>query len=231
MDLVGRYLALREPLHNLKVFYFTYSLESFRLYQIYSTIIRFDIETTIIFYLIRINLLNLSMETVFQEITSFIFLSLFYLTILLAPISLYFGVRKEIKIVQIGYLLFSLLLPMLIIFLLIVMWTADSILHPSIQEKQETKIIITFLCAFFMIVRLLLIVLGILLIFNFGLGLKEKIYTKDGIFHDYWKEKLSYPNLIKGRAESMSENVQYYIEEGSLVDPEQPITYKEEEEY
>jgi hypothetical protein len=169
------------------------------------------------------------METVFQEITSFIFLSLFYTTILLAPVSLYFGVRKEIKIVQIGYLLFSFLLPMVIIFLLIVMWSADSILHPSIQEKLETKIIVTFLCVFFFIVRFLLLVLGLLLTFNFGLGLKEKIYTKDGIFNDYWKEKSSYPNLIKSRI-SMSENVQYYVEEGSLVDPEQPIPYKEEEE-
>ena len=181
------------------------------MYQVYSTLIRFDIEAVIILDMIRHNLFNLAVGGWIGIYMSNGFFLIYGLTIVLAPVSIYFGVRKEIKIIQILYLIFSLILPIFVITLLIIFWRTEGILSPLIFEWEIplTKINITLLSIAFIIIRLTMIFFGILLMFNYGMGLKEKIYSKDGLFHDYWREYSSNANFFRTSSNEIDDSHYY----------------------
>ena len=65
----------------------------------------------------------------------------------------------------------------------------DPLLHPSYEDKTEAKIIITLFCLVFLLIRFSMIAIGIWVVRNFGYGLKDKVYGKDGIFGDYWRDE------------------------------------------
>jgi hypothetical protein len=102
--LSGKFLKLLERLHNLKVFFFNGKLEeSFRIYQIYTTIMRIDLESALTLVLIKIFILDMS--ELQNQITTVLTSVECIFTIVLAPISIYFGVRRELKIIQIPYII------------------------------------------------------------------------------------------------------------------------------
>ena len=107
----------------------------------------------------------------------------------MAPISIYIGVRREIRTVQIIFLIYSTIPMLYVIYSCLTMWILDPGFRPQITEIMETKIIITIFCIVFVILRMTMIISGIVMIFHFGTGLKEKVYGKDGIFYQYWRPK------------------------------------------
>eukprot|EP01080_Neovahlkampfia_damariscottae_P012119 gene12119-5610_t len=209
--------------------------KAFRMYQVYSTLIRFDLETTFILDLIRQNLFNSEIAGSYQHWTSAVFYTLYILSIASAPLTIYYGVRRENKKIQIPYLIFSTLLPLFVFAFLISIWVDDRVLSPQILnwERLETKIVITLLCLAFLLIRTIVIFFGILVMFNFGIGMKEKIYSKDGIFHDYWRSSRSSANFLTTSFTEVDNSYYYEDDEDEKnenpFDSEEAIRFKEDD--
>jgi hypothetical protein len=127
----------------------------------------------------------------------------FLVSIVLAPISIYLGVRREIVIIHVFYLLFSSILLFYIAYNVVILWALDPGFRFEIYEIRETQIVITVICLVFMVVRVSLIISGIMMMCHFRTGLKDKVYGKDGFFYKYWRPLLS---LDSGRGYFFTQN-------------------------
>jgi uncharacterized membrane protein len=115
----------------------------------------------------------------------------FLMSIVMAPVSIYLGVRREIAFIQLFYLLFSSFLLFYIAYNVVILWILDPGFRFEIYEIRETQIIVSIICLVFMLVRVSLIISGIMMMFHFRSGLKDKVYGKDGFFYKYWRPLLS----------------------------------------
>eukprot|EP01080_Neovahlkampfia_damariscottae_P004824 gene4824-8410_t len=157
-----------------------------RVYQIYTTIMRLDLESALVLVLIKLFMLDLG--EIQNQITTVLTSIELVLTVILAPISIYFGVRRELKIIQIPYMLWNFVLPIHAVYQIVVIWAiGDPLINPYYEDPLEAKILITLFCLVFLVIRLSMIFIGIWVVRNFGYGLKDKVYGKDGIFGDYWR--------------------------------------------
>ncbi|KAF0972928.1 hypothetical protein FDP41_008780 [Naegleria fowleri] len=95
-----------------------------------------------------------------------------------APLVVYFGIRQEHKLFCILFLLISLLMPSFLIYKIIVLWlpgTHDIVTEwgGSSMSQLEIKIGLSLLAAFAFLVRIILMAMTCACMFNFGKGLKE----------------------------------------------------------
>jgi hypothetical protein len=88
----------------------------------------------------------------------------------------------------------NFVLPIHAIYQIIAVWAVGGIktaelINPFFEDKIEAKIIITIFCLAFLIIRFSMIIVGIWVVRQFGYGLKDKVYGKDGVFGDYWRSE------------------------------------------
>ncbi|EFC46069.1 predicted protein [Naegleria gruberi] len=150
----------------------------YRFYCIYKSMIQVDIMCLTALYIMALFWLK------FDWIPwSHLGLSFGYVfSILLIPISIYLGLKKEWYIVQIFVILFDLVLPIYLIYKLIEAWIKkDEIINEdSVLEKLDIMVIMTIITTFAVIVRILVIIFAIICTVNFRKGLK-RIFERDFI--------------------------------------------------
>ncbi|KAG2378649.1 hypothetical protein C9374_008288 [Naegleria lovaniensis] len=94
------------------------------------------------------------------------------------PLIVYFGIRQEHKLLCIIFLLISLLIPSFLLYKVIILWLPGT--HEIVTEwggssmsQLEIKIGLSLLAAFAFLVRIILMAMTCVCMFNFGKGLKE----------------------------------------------------------
>eukprot|EP01080_Neovahlkampfia_damariscottae_P005698 gene5698-9518_t len=155
-------------------------------------LIRLDYEALITLFLIRTFLFKTNFINRFSFSPYPLVVLIMVISLIMAHISIYVGVRRENKYVQILFLLFSVLTLVFVIYHLISLWIVDAglILKIDASELIETKVVVSIILAVFILIRISLLISGTIMIFHFGSGLKEKVYGKDGVFYHYWRDKL-----------------------------------------
>eukprot|EP01080_Neovahlkampfia_damariscottae_P010942 gene10942-3648_t len=175
---------------------------------------RIDIDAA--FVVIFIRFFYISFES--QPANRILFIIEFVVLVVGGPISLFLGVRRENKIIHGIFTIASLILPVHLMYMIVKVWTQSDIISPFIHQRDylEVKVSTTFYCLMCIFTRIVFLISCIQTFFYFNLGLKEKIYSKDGIFYSYFRSHKENEKWITDDQEETEETEEDIITDSQM---------------
>jgi hypothetical protein len=109
-------------------------------------------------------------------------------SVIAAPVSVYIGCKREYISIQIGFIVFILLLPIYLIYKVVDIWTDELALRKPngyIIDEKELKWILTTLALSAVIWRLCVMVIAIVVTCNFRKGLRKIFESEESFLMKY----------------------------------------------